>query len=1070
MVPENLNDIKENEYGNYNAYGYLRSLFTDEEKRAMPYGDGENDQSTSYELLESLRKDKTVALILEDLIWDQKYIDILASSVYPAKYEEYIKFLVDKSNNKLSPEEYNRKQLSFIDEKRFILLLYKAFQKRVDENRGKLSIEDINEKDFDIADVDKNIINVNLTDRTMREAYDRGSTTNKEVDKVFRDYIDIIFKDQDTSKVHVFTTGAKGESSKFQSYTYKEIMSDKAKKGKYLKFTKDTKDFIAKRLYPLDIEAVTSSVECGYRALFNVDMLSKYDIPTQADIDNGRFDWLAQNEGKGNYEIREDSIITEKMRDLLDDSNYVSYIDNKKFYAVVLYRTLNFLKNEAPKKQYAPEDLINFTIRLKGAYDSICVAEKDNNAPIIIFSKFKNDNSKDKEDVMQTVELNHQSLENYFYEELTDYVNVMINKDPENFTKIIRNSVYPFTADELKCYLRLVKNSPETILYGYYKYNGINEKEFFDILKDNDDLSIDKVILLILKNDLNKSGIANLNNILKAGGFTEKNIAGFLKGNYALGNITIDEVNKFRKEAFAKNPDIDVSLMEAKPKLLIKHFLILNKDKVFENLKQNDGFEDKDFEELLKEYDFLNEDYSESQLEQIREDYKYNKALYASNNLYKDERALFDIENMLDTLIYSPSILKLLYDENIIDKDRGIELGGADFIKELEKDNKENGQLANNNSQKNEKQTEVSTSSKVANKEELKLLFKQSIRISKKDTKYSAKEFIKKFKEYEETLSNDEKEKFEKEFQEFQEELAKNGNKFYQDSLIELGRGRMLSKEFLSQIASKEQNYMNVIGALIADENTMDVLTLKYIFNDKFTPKAGFDANHQKRSLLEKLFKTRYFSQDDKFLILMSVYGCHDEKCEEIQREFDSDNFQFFIDSQYLLLDEIPEDSKEQFIKHAKSKNTKIANGKIRNEQIKYPFFDRHDTYYGIDNNITFTRTSNAWIYISHKLGRVAIETIGTKKRGSIKSDLTNHSSYTMDIKTYESMKDRFIETVDDQKVLNFPTVISYFRKNKDDSNLKRVNHIKTWKDKIKDSFYIGQEQENTQEDLSKIR
>ena len=1059
MVPENLNDIKENEYGTYGAYDYLRSIFTEAEKENMPYG--EKEKSLAYVLLESLRQDKTVALILEDLIWDQKYIDVLSGSVYPAKYEDFINFLTDKRNKKLSPEEYNEKQLSYIDEKRLILLLYKAFQKRVEENRGQLTIKDIDEKKFDIADVDKNIINVNLTDKTIRDAYDLGSETNKSVDKVFRDYIDIVFANRDTSNVCVFATGIGGkQASKFQSYTYKEIMNNKAKKGKYLKFTKDTKDFIAKRLYPLDIEAVTSSVECGYRALFNVDLLSKYDRPTQEDIDKGRFDWLARNEGKGDYEIKEDSIVTEKIRDLLDDPNYVPYIDNKKFYAVVLYRTLNFLKNEAPKKQYAPEDLINFTIRLKGAYDGICATEKENNAPIIVFSKFKDEDSNDK--TMQTVELNHEKLENYFYEELTDYVNVMINKDPENFIKIIKDSVYPFTVDELKCYLRLVQDSPETILYGYYKYNGINEKELFDILEDNDDLSIDKVILLILKKDLNKSGITNLNNILKAGGFTDKNIAGFLKGNYTLGNLTIDEVNQFRKEAFAKNPDIDVSLMEAKPKLLVKQFLILNKDIVFENLKKNDGFEERDFKELLSEYDFLNENYTKSQLEQIREDYNYNQALYVSNNLYKDEKALFEIENMLDTLIYSPSILKLLYNENIIDKDKGIELGGADFIRELQKDVKEQAPESEKKLLKSEKQTEVQTSSDITKREELKLLFKQSIRISKKDTKYSAKDFIKKYKEYEETLSYDEKEEFENEFREFQEELAKNGSKFYQDSLIELGRNRMLSKEFLSQIASKEQNYMNVIGALIADENTIDVSTLKYIFNDKFVSKAGYEENHRKRALLEKLFKTRYFSQDDKFLILMSVYGCHDENCEEIQRGFDSDNFQFFIDSQYLLLDAIPEESKEQFVKHAKSKNSNISNGKIRNEQIKYPFFDRHDTYYGIDNNITFTRTANAWIYISHKLGRVSIETIGTKKKGSIKSDLTNHASYTMDIKTYESMKDYFIKKLDDEKILDFPTVISYFRKNKDNSKLKRVNHVKTWKNKIKDSFYMEQEQENT--------
>ena len=70
MVPENLNDIKENEYGTYGAYDYLRSIFTEAEKENMPYG--EKEKSLAYVLLKSLRQDKTVALILEDLIWDQK--------------------------------------------------------------------------------------------------------------------------------------------------------------------------------------------------------------------------------------------------------------------------------------------------------------------------------------------------------------------------------------------------------------------------------------------------------------------------------------------------------------------------------------------------------------------------------------------------------------------------------------------------------------------------------------------------------------------------------------------------------------------------------------------------------------------------------------------------------------------------------------------------------------------------------------------------------------------------------------------------------------------------------------
>ena len=1054
MVFQKLNDINDDECEKIDAYEYLARLFNDSEKKEINQND--DNKNVAYLILSNLKKNSQMAVILEDLIFGQDEIDILSSSIYPSRYAEYINFLTDKKHNsQLSEEEYNKKQFSFVDPKRFILLLYKSFQQRVESEKEELQPDELETSKFDVPDTDRNFIRVDITDKTLRDAYTAGTSLNLKLEKSFRDYTELIFQSVDTSKFSVFTTGIENASSKFQSYTYKEIMNNKNKKSKYLNLSKETKDFIAKVLLPLDIEAITSSAECGYRALFNIDILSKYDIPTQQDIDNGRFNWLVKNETDQQYIVDKKSIIIEKTRELLDDPNFTSYLDDRKFYAIVLYRTLNFLKDEAPNKKYFPEDLINFTMKLKGAYDSLNIISKDPSSSIPVFYKFDDDNK------MEVLELTHENLENYFYDELTNYVNVMINKDPRNFEEIITNSAYPFTRDELNCYLRLVDGGQERLLYQYYKSNGINEKELFDIINANEDLSIDNVLLYILKNDINKKGIENLSKIIKAGNFESKNIVGFLRGNYFLGNISIEEINKFRDEVFAKIPGIDTTQMQANSKQLIKQFLILNKEEIFDNLAKNEGFEEKDFEDLLNQFDFLKYEYTKNQLMQIKEDYQYNKSLYTSNNCNKNEKELFEIESMLDTLMYSPSILKLLYNENIIDKNKGIELGGADFINQIQNNQQITAKTENSEENNDKQNTSISF-------DNLKSLFKQSVKISKRDTKYSSSEFIDRFKKFESMLDEKGKKEFLNAFNSYQCELIKNNNKFYQDSLIEMGRNGLLSKESLYMLACKEQNYMNVIGALIADENTLDVTTLKYIFNDTFNPKADYNTKHQKRILLEKLFKTRYFSQDDRFLILMSVYGCHDNKCSELQRGYDSDNFQYFIDSQYLILDEINENTKKEFVKVPSKSKSKKENTSVKAEQIKYPFFDRHDTYYNIDNTITFTRTANAWIYVSKKYNRVAIETIGTKKHGSIKSDLTNHSSYTMDLNTYEQLKEKFIDIEDDKRTLNFSNVISYFRMNKDDPNLKRVNHIKTWKQKIKESFYTDEDYEKEKEEREK--
>ena len=415
----------------------------------------------------------------------------------------------------------------------------------------------------------------------------------------------------------------------------------------------------------------------------------------------------------------------------------------------------------------------------------------------------------------------------------------------------------------------------------------------------------------------------------------------------------------------------------------------------------------------------------------------------------------------------SAGILKLLYDEKLISKEKGMALGGKDFLDKIEKS--EYNKVFDNEKDDKSNKT-LSVEEKKAESKNLEELFKKTIKKSKKYSKYNVEEFINRYNEFESKLSDEEKTKFEEKFSEYQNDLLANSNKLYKESIISLGKNGILTKESLYEITKKE-NYMDVIGKLITEENAIGIDTLKYIFNDDIRQEQN-SGRYEKRNLLEKLFNTNNLSEDEKFSILTSVYGFHEDTSDK-QKETDNDNFQYFIDKGYLTIDDISD--RQNSDSESYGKKTTRSGNTIKSEQQKYPFLDRNDAYYTIDKDVSFTRTLNAWIYLSHKFDKVAIETIGTKKNGKIQNDLTNHATYTMNVKTFEDMKDVFIEKDSkNRKAINFSEVFSYYRLNKDGKNMGRICHTKHWKERIKEEFTEKQkdilDKENTNKDKEQIQ
>lgn len=1060
MFPKKLSDVKENEFDDFTAGEYDKKIIElSDDNNALPTKN--EGKSKAYEIVQKLENSMTMRTVLQDLLFNpQQQIDILSSSVYPDSTEDFYKYIANRSNaalNKRNEDLDDKAMYSFMDEKRFLLLTYKAFQ--IKSNRITKNIHNHNHTEKQNMKND----DYEYLEKMLENIYKYGTEINRKVDKIFRNEITEAFKDVDKDNAVVFTTGIK-EESKYQAYTYNEIMGGKSKKKVHLKdFSDEEKTFLAKRFSPYDIESMQKYFESGYKALVDLDISAKYFTPKQEDIDTNRFLWIPENEGTDYYEVNQNSIIREKIRGYLDDSNFTTYTDNRKFNMLALYRTLEYMKIISPKANYEPKELINFTEKLMKNIDEANKDDKLKKEPLYVFSKLN------KNDHLKVIEMNYESLSDYYKEYIPEYVEKVIYNNPRNFEDIINNTNYKFSTNELKHYIMLVPDRQERLLYNYYKKGNLTEKELLDIIKSDSDLSSDELIYAILKDDDKNTNrkIQNLQKILKEQKATPDNIAGFLKGNFLYGKLTADEINDIRDNILSKIPNMDTSRMRANPEIIANQFMAVNKDKILGILKDEEGFTESDFKELYKDFPILAADINKEYMDKLTEDYIYNKALYISSDLKNNEKAAYTLETKLDTLMCSAGILKLLYDEKLISKEKGMALGGKDFLDKIEKS--EYNKVFDNEKDDKSNKT-LSVEEKKAESKNLEELFKKTIKKSKKYSKYNVEEFINRYNEFESKLSDEEKTKFEEKFSEYQNDLLANSNKLYKESIISLGKNGILTKESLYEITKKE-NYMDVIGKLITEENAIGIDTLKYIFNDDIRQEQN-SGRYEKRNLLEKLFNTNNLSEDEKFSILTSVYGFHEDTSDK-QKETDNDNFQYFIDKGYLTIDDIS-DRQNSDSESYENKTTRSGNT-IKSEQQKYPFLDRNDAYYTIDKDVSFTRTLNAWIYLSHKFDKVAIETIGTKKNGKIQNDLTNHATYTMSVKTFEDMKDVFIEKDSkNRKAINFSEVFSYYRLNKDGKNMGRICHTKHWKERIKEEFTEKQkdilDKENTNKDKEQIQ
>ena len=794
MIPEDLSKVKNKDCEEVSSYEYLNRLL--KRGKQIPLPNTIQEGETAYELVERIKQIPEINILLFDLLNNQEDIDIFSSSVYPEKYKEY--WDIEDNNNGTSSDQ---KELQYVDNKRFLLLLYQEFKTKV--ARGPEAV------DYKDKYLTGNKLMDDITEETLKRIYTIGTKSNKSVEKILKTEIEDAFKNIDKSKVIVFSTGYEEPNSEFHSFTYNEIVNDKSSKNKYLAdFSPEEKNFIAKQILPLDIEEMSEYGECGYKAMCNMSSHSKTYVPKATQEEINRFKWIPENEKVETYTIGPDSVIREEMRKYLDNPEYTSYLDMRKFDMTVLYRTLNFLHDRAMLTDYEPVKIVNFVMKMA---DRTYADTKDlpKDEPIELFKDIGS-----KKHTSKIVEVNYQNLIKYCASEIQEYVDGKIYNNPENFEKILRGTDYIFSVKELEYIARIIPEQPEQLIYECYEKGYVKENELIDLIDENEDLSETKLFAAILKENNPNTKIENLQKIYGKSDNQSEIISEYLEKAYLTGALSISEINKNRKEIISKLPNIDMSKIDVNIDKLVDEFIIANREDIYLDLKDKEGFDDQDFKDFFEDIPVFDKEFSDEEIEKIMEDYQYNRAIFLSNGMQEDESAVFKIEKKLENIICSPSILKLLYAEGLITKQKGIELGAKDFLDAIEDREQikaeEQKDINKNNNGKNENgQIVVKTPNEKM--VELEELFKRTTKNSKKISRYDANKFIEDYNKIRESLPNEIKSDFDKMFNEFQQEFISNNNKLYEDSLVKLGKAQILSKETLLALAEKE-DYMNVIG------------------------------------------------------------------------------------------------------------------------------------------------------------------------------------------------------------------------------------------------------------------
>lgn len=860
-----------------------------------------------------------------------------------------------------------------------------------------------------------------------------------------------------------------------------------------LKINEFESNVISQLVSPTDLMAMIGSVENGV-VIYNL---------LQVTIKNTLEKTSARNENDQYDEaLKEARTLGSYMEECFKSDDYLACIDVQKFYQIQIYRLLNYIDAMSYKETaYYGYEPIAIALKYKKELDKLRELgeiKEDLEIPLldnVSYSKEQQEEKEAKGDPEICV-VKLKDLDDRFKLSIDKAILSLVEEDKNSAYEFLNKEELIFDKDLVKKASELVDNPTDFIYLAYSKKGYISSKDMAEICMENG-FTISEILTKLIvdqkkisardekKEFLKDKSIADFINVT-----VEKNNKGYIpslvKKLYENGTISVNDINNL-KEYFKENQLEErgnLELLEADTKELVYLYKRLNKDKIISIFKQKENFTDEDIEQLISENPELKGDLSKEEKLELQEKYKFQKELFFSNKLFNNDEEREILLDELGELGISSNILIDLYKEGIIDLEAGIEIdpegfkefyngyNAKKFSKSKMTDYKKestflnayaHGKISKKEivegyalgeipqefydlvqpeiySELNNEEVSAKKVNDILEKGFLRELYSQAI---KKDA--SAQTFEKFKKYYTECKSLSPNDEFFKDYIEKQLIDIQEG-RISKKSLLKLGKAGVLSKEALGELADRGNT--DVIADLMINENVIGIDMSKYLFEDKFSKENQL---HNRRDLLENIFKKYHFSNTDKMSILISTYSISDDM-DENQQKLNNENFAYFIERGYIKsLEEFGEYEANPVPTH---RGENGEGGSTPNQQQSFPLLERIGVIRKIDSNMEVEAKNNGFIFKSPKYKKTIIESLGKKLADdNVQNDQTNHRTYIINQQEYEKQKSRILGSSFAGVEIAFIEIIKLFRENKGTIDYKYFNHSKNWENNLTKYF-----------------
>ena len=817
---------------------------------------------------------------------------------------------------------------------------------------------------------------------------------------------------------------------------YNELKAGRTLKGKGLGYSNNSIEYASEMLYPYD----SISFHDYYMAGVQLEDALRTGLVGIDDPDKSY--------------VMSSSIF----ESYLKDKEFTTYVDEEKLAAIVLMRMSEVMRHTNAIE--SEKDLKQLSL---DTFEFIGTLEKSQNKDKTIQMLSSN---MDKNEETELIECTIGEALQEFKEAFTDYIYRASCRDRNIPFFVLRDPLLSLD-DESAIMLAYEAADPEMFLFLAFDKKGIHPAVLKAVFDHNDDLDVNVImpkLLLTKKRDVR--------DLIKFGLITTDNIANM----YMRGIIHENDIARLMKDVDIE----DKGKLEPNPSKLAMLYKCLYGDNIVKMFKNKEKYTDDDIISLLDQNPTLARTVkNREQRTLLKKELKLQSFLAREYDMFNNEEYVQEfLDSLGEELQLSSHVIVDLYKKGVITKEFGMSIDNdlSRFIKAKET-GKYNKSVASSEILEKEDRVRNLYSHGRINPGDIIRLYSLGM-ISRKmydelanDTfkgqvsKKVLSDMIEAIKaQGAKKEAYDAIERYVTEarrwqadpdfFKEYDSKILVS-KRIDKQKLITLGQKGLLSKEALEQILNRGD--VSVITKLLEGENHLSLDTARYLFQDIVVE--GEKTSHAKRDLLEKVFKSGHFSNDEMFSILLATYRGVDEANEK-QLDMNNENLQYFFNNGYISIEfddgKVDRQYKEKERVQVREGEDYTGAGYDPDSQRRFPLFERFDSLFTLDEQTVFNKKGPALVFNCKTLNKTIVETLGTIKDDVLVQDLTNHGTFIMDTEVYESQKEEFITEVNGKEIIQYNRLLDWFNQYKYDEGFDYFKHTKNWAANVRKALGVN--------------